>query len=394
LVLAVKELLGSKLKFGLIALAIGLVVSLTMLMSAMSEGLVTGMTGAKRSLDADALVFQGDTALSLERSMLTDEDLAVISSAAGVAEAYAVGHLIVTVRGPQGSFDAHVFGLGGAFDQLPITEGEPRSPTANEAIVDATAAAEGVGVGDTLSLTPLPGELRVMAFTESRRYIMAPAVYVSLDTWRSLRAASLLAPRSTQGSETGTEQGGDGADGPPIYATAALAGTASIMAVRLSPGVTPSDLSATLSPAFEVATPEEASLAGNGMNVMVLAVNGIQLVSLLIGAMVIGVFFYITTLHKSGQIAAVKALGASNYYVYRQLLVQISILVTLATVIGVGLALGAGSGMPPAMAFDPNPARWVLSLLAVYATAYVGSLFSLRSILLIDPATALDRAEH
>ena len=45
--LALKELLHSKLKFGLIALAIGLVVSLTMVTSAMSEGLLSGMTGAK-----------------------------------------------------------------------------------------------------------------------------------------------------------------------------------------------------------------------------------------------------------------------------------------------------------------------------------------------------------
>jgi hypothetical protein len=40
---ALKELLGSLLKFTLMALAIALVVSLTMVTSAMSEGLLTGM---------------------------------------------------------------------------------------------------------------------------------------------------------------------------------------------------------------------------------------------------------------------------------------------------------------------------------------------------------------
>ncbi|MEL7668363.1 MAG: hypothetical protein AAGU73_09230 [Actinomycetota bacterium] len=40
---ALKELLGSPLKFTLMALAIALVVSLTMVTSAMSEGLLTGM---------------------------------------------------------------------------------------------------------------------------------------------------------------------------------------------------------------------------------------------------------------------------------------------------------------------------------------------------------------
>lgn len=388
--LALKELLGSKLKFGLIALAIGLVVSLTMLMSAMSEGLVTGMTGAKRSLDADALVFQGGTSLSLERSMLTEADLAAISAAGGVADAYGVGHMIVTAQTPSGPLDLHLFGLSDDFSQLPVTAGDGGPPGAGEAIVDATATAEGISVGDTLSLAPLPGRLRVRAFTEGRRYIMAPAAYVDLATWRELRAASLLAPAAADGTAGDTSGGETPSDSGPET----LAGVASIAAVRLTAGASPEDLAAELGPGYEVATPEEASLAGNGMSVMVLAVDGIQVVSLLIGAMVIGVFFYITTLHKSGQIAALKALGASNLYLYRALLAQITVLVSIAAALGVVLALGAGAGMPPAMAFDPDLSRWAVSLLAVYLTAYLGSLFSLRGILAIDPATALDRAEH
>jgi ABC-type antimicrobial peptide transport system permease subunit len=46
------------------------------------------------------------------------------------------------------------------------------------------------------------------------------------------------------------------------------------------------------------------------------------------------------------------------------------------------------------MAFDPGVARWGVSLITVYVMAFLGSLFSLRNILGIDPATALDRAEH
>jgi len=69
LVFVLKEFLQNRVRFGLMAVAVGLVVSLTMLMSAMSEGLITGMTGAKGSLDADALVFQGDTQFALERNL-------------------------------------------------------------------------------------------------------------------------------------------------------------------------------------------------------------------------------------------------------------------------------------------------------------------------------------
>jgi putative ABC transport system permease protein len=127
---------------------------------------------------------------------------------------------------------------------------------------------------------------------------------------------------------------------------------------------------------------------------MVLAVDAIQVFSLVLGALVIGIFFYVTTSHRAGQLAALKALGASTGYLYGQLLLQIVILVTLASIFGILLALGAGASMPPTMAFDVQPERWAVALLGVYAMAVVGSLFSLRGILKIDPAAALDRAEH
>lgn len=388
--LAWKELLGSKLKFGLIAAAIGLVVALTLLMSAMSEGLITGMTGAKGSLAGDALVFQRDTQMSLERSLLTKDDLATIASTPGVARAYGVGHAVISVDAGGSVFDARLLGLSDAFDQLPLVEGHfPQAP--HEAVVDATAKADGISLGDSVQLSPVGGDLTVVGFTHDRRYIMTPVFYVDMPTWLEVYAASLLG-RTTEAS--GTAAGGATGDPGPTLLTEQLAGGASIAAVFLDDGVTADDLAGRFAGRYEVATPEAAARAGNGMPVMILAVDGIQVVSLLIGALVIGIFFYITTLHKTGQIAAVKALGASNAYLYRQLWLQIAVLVTIAVVLGMGLALGAGASMPPAMAFDPRIARWGVSLVAVYVMAFLGSLFSLRNILGIDPATALDRAEH
>jgi putative ABC transport system permease protein len=382
--LAIKELLGSKLKFGLIALAIGLVVSLTFIMAAMSEGLITGMTGAKGLLDADALVFQGDTYLALERSRLSAADLETISSADGVADSYGVGHAMVSVDSADEPFDARAFGLGDRFDQLPVVEGSG-VPGPGEAVVDVTAQVNGVALGDTLHLTPIDEELTVVGFTEDRRYIMTPAIYVDLPTWERIFVATAI-------GRMDDDRAGDAPDATRI--TEGVAGSASIVAVTLSDGTDIEQLAEELGSAYDVATPAEAALAGNGMPVMILAVNGIQIVSLVIGALVIGVFFYITTLHKTGQIAAIKALGASNGFVYRQLLLQITILVAVASALGIALTLATGSSMPPTMAFDPQPARWATSLVAIFAMAYLGSLFSLRSILAIDPATALDRAEH
>ena len=160
--------------------------------------------------------------------------------------------------------------------------------------------------------------------------------------------------------------------------------------MRLESGVTNADLAEELGEGFDVVTPEEAALAGNGMAVMVLAVDAIQWVSLVIGALVVGVFFYITTLQKTGQIAAIKALGASDGFMARQLLLQVTILVTVAAVLGTALALATASMMPPDMAIEPEALAWAFTLVSVYLAAYVGSLFSLWAIMRVDPASALN----
>lgn len=378
--LAFKELLHSKLKFGLIALAIGLVVSLTMLMSAMSEGLVTGMTGAKGAIAGDALVFQADTEMTLERSLLSAADLERVRTAAGVRVAIPVGHAMATLERPAGKVDVRVLGLADGWEQLPIVAGRGGPLGPGEAVLDESAQADGVSLEETVRLGPAGSEVTIVGFTSDRRYVMLPVLYVDMPTWEQAYVASTL----------GADAGGPGAPAVP----ASFSGSATLAAVDLAAGTTVADLAEALGPGFEVATPAQAAGAGNGMPVMILAVNGMQVFSLVLGALIIGIFFYITTLHKTGQMAAVKALGASNGYLYRQLLLQIALLVTLAVIIGMILALGAGASMPPTMAFDFQAGRWAVMLVAVYVMAFVGSLFSLRSILAIDPATALDRGEH
>ncbi len=382
--LALKELLGSKLKFTLIALVIGLVVSLTMVTSAMSEGLLTGMSGAKSSLEADALVFQRATYPTLERSILSADDLEIIAQTPGVASVYGVGHTYASVSSTAEAFDVRVFGLGDRLDQLPIVEGTGAIGPC-ETVVDITAKLEGVELGDTLTLTPVDAKLTVVGFTEDRRYVMVPTLFVDLPTWEGLHVASVLGRIEEEG-------------GTDAAATAQMeddfAGSASVAAITLDEGVTLEDVQDAFGDDYTAASPDEAARSGNGMPEMILAVGGIQWVSITIGALLVGVFFYITTLHKTGQIAAIKAIGASNAHLYRQLLLQITVLVAVATVLGIVVALGAGAGMPPMMAFDPDPGRWTVAVLAVFATAYVGSLFSLRSILKTDPATALGRSSE
>ncbi len=378
--LVLKELLGGKLKFGLMVVAIGLVVSLTMVTTAMSQGLLTGMSGAKMELAADALAFQADTYPTLERSILSADDIAEIAETPGVKNAYGVGHSFATVSSDE-PFDVRIFGLGDHHDQLPIVEGTGDIGP-GETVADESAALKGVELGDTVVLTPTDIELKVVGFTEGRRYVMTPTLWVDMPTWEEIHTASVLGRMDAPEAD---------APGAGRLMAEQFSGSASIAAIELEPDADLQEVIDALGDEYPTAPTEEAALSGNGMTEMIIAVTGIQVVSLVIGALLVGVFFYITTLHKTPQIAAIKAIGASNGRLYADLIAQITVLVALATAFGVLLALGMGAGMPPTMAFDPDPARWGLAVAAVFATAYIGSLFSLRSILKVDPATALGR---
>lgn len=383
--LALRELRAGAFKFGLIGLVIALVVSLTLIMSAMSGGLISGMTGAKASLDADALVFQKDTYPTFERSILSAEDMSEVVAASGVEQSYGVGHAFATVEGVDEAFDVRVFGIGGRFEQFENVEGSTGHPGPGEAIADESARLKGLELGDTVTLEPIGYEVTVVGFTEGRRYIMVPTLTVGMDTWEDIYTASVLGEMAGDEPVAGME-GVDLGSG--------FTGSASVAAVVLEPGTSVEDLTRELEDRFEVATPEDASIAGNGMTEMVLAVDGIQWVSIVIGALLVGLFFYITTMHKTSQIAAIKAIGASNAYLYRQLLLQITVLVSSAVAVAVALSLALGSAMPPAMAFEPQPAGWALSIAAVFVTSYLGSVFSLWNILQVDPATALGRSDR
>jgi putative ABC transport system permease protein len=217
--------------------------------------------------------------------------------------------------------------------------------------------------------------------------------YTTMNTWEKIRLATLLG-RMQESSEQQGQAGVGQTERAISMMRDSVKDSATIAVADLEEGTSADDLEKSLGEEFDVEPVREAALSMKGMPIMLMQVNGMEFVSLFIGAIVIGVFFYIITLNKAAQIAAVKALGASSGYLYRQLLLQITLLVTAGAITGTLLALGSSKLMPPTMGFDLKISRWAMTISAVYLTAYIGSLFSLRSILKIDPATALDAGEH
>lgn len=112
-----------------------------------------------------------------------------------------------------------------------------------------------------------------------------------------------------------------------------------------------------------------------------------------ISALVIGAFFTVWTIQRSGDVAVLKALGASTATLLKDALGQAVVLLVGGTLIGTGAAAGlgalvAGSDVP----FLLTPATVLLPAAVMIALGVLGAALSIRRITSVDPLTALGSA--
>ena len=115
------------------------------------------------------------------------------------------------------------------------------------------------------------------------------------------------------------------------------------------------------------------------------------MVALLFGisGLVIGAFFTVWTMQRKGDVAVLKALGASTRSLVRDALGQALIVLVLG--IGTGLSLVAvmGTFAGTALPFMLSPITTLLPGAIMIALGLAGAAFALRSVTSADPLTAL-----
>jgi putative ABC transport system permease protein len=146
-------------------------------------------------------------------------------------------------------------------------------------------------------------------------------------------------------------------------------------------------------PGTEAATPKETFNSIPGVRPQQNTANAIQGFALVIGATVIGVFFYVLTLQKVGQIGILKAIGASSWFVFRQLLVQVVLISAIGMTVALPLTFMTVNALSGSVPLLIEPAKIVVAILLLLATAVIGVLFSGRRISTIDPLIALGQQQ-
>ncbi|MFF9602390.1 ABC transporter permease [Streptomyces sp. NPDC014684] len=361
-----RDLRFAKGRFALMGTVIVLITLLVGLLSGLTAGLGRQNVSAITGLPADRIAFQAPTGgqgLSYSDSTVTARQWRQWSEAPGVERAEPLG--ITTTRATAGDRSAAVSAFG-------VEPGSSLAPAGRRidgrSAVLSTTAARDLGLAPGGSLTLAGHRLTVAAVRGDASFSHTPVIWTSLDTWR--RAA----PPAT-GS----------ADGPTATATA------TVIALRTTSGadVTAIDRRAGTR---TVATSDSLSAIGSytSENGSLQLMRGFLFA---ISALVIGAFFTVWTIQRSGDVAVLKALGASTASLLGDALGQAVVLLVGGTLAGTGLAaavgaLVAGSDVP----FLLSPGTVLVPAAVMVLLGTLGAGLSIRRITSVDPLTALGSA--
>lgn len=365
--LGLLELRRRRLQFALIGLIVTLISYLVAMINGLGLGLNVLAGSALRSFNADAIAYADTSGLSVIRSELSQATIDAVLGVPGVREGAALGYVAANVRTAAGEIESAAF-LGydlGTIAQPRVVEGRALSPGETDAMLADREFLRfsGYRLGEFVPVTLRlrTREFRVVGVIEEGYFFFQPVAYITREAWRSLRY-------------------GDSPDAPQ----------ASIVLLKGS------GLPGTRGPGYEIVDKNTAFNNIEGVAGQQSTVSALRAFGYLIGALVIGIFFYVLTLQKVPHIGVLKALGASSVYVFRQLLVQVLAISIAGVVIALPLAILTGDAIqrlpdPVPIAFDTRTLVTTAALLL--GASIIGSIFSLRQILRIDPIIALGQQQ-
>ncbi|MYT71714.1 MULTISPECIES: ABC transporter permease [unclassified Streptomyces] len=349
-----RDLRFARGRFALMGAVIVLITLLVGLLSGLTAGLARDNTSALTALPADHIAFARPAdgqSVSFTGSTVTEKQWRELAGRPGVHSAEPLG--IRTLNAAAGGRTAAV----SVFGVRPDSGLAPDATAPGTAVLSQKAARElGVRAGGTLVLGG--GKLTVSAVSGDDSYSHTPVVWADLGDWQRL-----------------TRSGG---------------ATATVIALSTASGA---DLAGADRAAGTDTTTVDGALEAIGSYQ---AENGsLQLMRgflFVISALVIGAFFTVWTIQRSGDIAVLKALGSSTGHLLRDALGQAVVMLVGGSALGTGLAALIGAFVPDSVPFVMEPLTTVGPAVVMTVLGAVGAALSIRRITAIDPLTALGSA--
>lgn len=368
--LALREIAFARGRFAMMGSVVALIAILMVLLSGLSVGLVNdGVSGLQR-MPATSFAFQEDVGkdAAFSRSLIDREAVDVWARQDGVEEAAPFGNALVNGKSDRDvAIDLALFGIElDSFLAPRVAEGAGLSGAPDEVVLSATAAEEGVEVGDVITVEQTGAQLRVVGvLADQHTFGHVDIGYLPLRTWQEIRA--------------GVREGDQIPDRVyrEITAVAVLGEDVDLAAGDKAAGTTSM-------------TTQQSYGASPGYTAETSTLQLIQGFLYAISALVVGAFFTVLTIQRRPEISVMRAMGAKTAYLVRDSIVQSLILLAVAAAVGVGigLALGAAIGSTP-MPFALEAGPIAVATAFLVALGLAGATVAVVRIVRVDPLTAL-----
>ncbi len=354
-----RELRFARGRFLLIGTVVALITVLVGFLAGLTGGLAAQNISAVLQLPGDRIVLQqpGNGDPSYATSSVSEKTATAWEQAEGVTSVTPIG--IVQARASVGGGDdptgVALFGLpqnasgtrsNPLFDLAPAGDGEV-------GLSSGAAADLGVTTGDTISIAG--GDFTLTVVGDDLWYSHTPVIVMTPEAW----------------SEASERVGGTG-DATVL----AVTGDADWSAVGEETGSVAETPLASLT-ALEAFRSEIGSLG-----LMIAMLFGIS-------ALVVGAFFTVWTMQRAGDIAVLKALGATTGSLVRDSLGQAAIVLVAGIGVGLAAVIGLGALAGQALPFTISPLTTLAPAVVMAVLGLAGAAFALRSVTKADPLTAL-----
>ena len=368
--LALAEIRRAKLRFGALTGAVALLVFLIFFQQSLSGSLLSQFTGGLEQQSASVLVYNADARRSVDGSRVTPDQMAAVSNVDGVAASGPIGEGSFTVKLETGETkDTTVFGYELNGPGFPTTVSSGRLPqTDGEAVASAADASAGYAIGQRLTVVPGGMPVTVVGLADDTQFNVQPTLFVSWTTYEDL-------VRSTNPD-----------------ATAVLP---NLVGVEPMSGVDPTDLAASITQqvdgveALDRAT-AVASLPGvSSIQQSFAIILGLAFVVVIL---LTGFFFLIITVQKTASLTLLRAVGAGSWFLLRNLLLQVLLVIGAALVIAIPLTIFAVSAASSAaFSATTEPSVLLITSISILVLGMLASIGAMRRVTKIDPAAATAR---
>lgn len=360
--LAWKEIKYSKTRFALIIGVLVLVSYLVYFLVGLAYGLAQDNRTSVDKWEADGIVLTDESNTNINMSMMT---LGQAKEVSGEEVAF-LGQAPSVVRkagktGEEAKINVTFFGIDADQFIMPeVIEGKAFSGK-DEVVADISLKEEeGVEIGDSLELAGNDKEVTVVGFTENAKFNVAPVLYTTIPAFQEVRF----------------EKADDSDDGR-ISAVIVRGEDSSLDTVQIDND----DL---------VAYPIKDYINKiPGYTAQVLTFGLMIGFLVVIAAVVIGIFIYVLTLQKTSMFGVMKAQGISNRYISASVVAQTFLLAAVGVGIGLGLTILTAVVLPAAVPYRTNVVFLAAITFLLILVAVLGALFSVRTVVNIDPLEAI-----